>query len=780
MSALLVLLILPLKYSVRFIRAVGIDSPLIHNVSLIQYVFSSGFHFDVDNAKARLRLASYRPPTTYMHNQNIELPRVITRGELLLSERPIENAVGDAFFIIKGKAGDASNEPDGASPDPYGSVTDDQTHHPGWTTSAGDDSAQRYSRSRLINKENVKNLRPVHVVDVAAAFKGQWRINSESTPLNWGALVFWISADDRLVAANVETGEIVWQLKVPSFDYSRRGFLLDDRDAVGHATLYVPMGEFIVALDAATGRPVSDVSGNGVIRLNGAATLVSPLIWNGQLIIADYNRQAIVGIDLKSGVTQWTVPLHDERRNFTGGVPWGGMSIDRGRALLFVTTGNPRPALLGTNRPGDNKNSDSVVAIELNRKQIKWTFQEARHDLWDFDIPASPILTRITLNNRTFDVVVAVTKIGNTLILDRETGRPIFDFRLRRAPASRHINEHTATYQPDVLTPEPLIDIAFSPTMVTDVSQESRYFVQQQLSDQSTIYGRFRPPELNRDLVTFGLHGGAEWPGASISQEDGTLYVQVNMIPWVIRVYLQAPGSYRLTKIRDRQGGSLYASKCASCHLDSGNGVFESVGEAATRYVPALHGYTMLPENKSLFQVKSFGLRPDHRMTLVTQPELDELWALLETSDKTLFEHEHVDLASHWRLLLDQHGLPGSAPPWGKVVALQLSSGRKLWEVPIGEKIIDGTPVNTGSPSFGGLVATSGGLLFVVGTDDRFVRALDKDSGSTLWRYRMSAAGSAPPATFVVNGKQYICVVATGGRYHNFVDKADKLYIFSL
>jgi quinoprotein glucose dehydrogenase len=58
--------------------------------------------------------------------------------------------------------------------------------------------------------------------------------------------------------------------------------------------------------------------------------------------------------------------------------------------------------------------------------------------------------------------------------------------------------------------------------------------------------------------------------------------------------------------------------------------------------------------------------------------------------------------------------------------------------------------------------------------------AIDAASGKTLWRYKMAAAGSAPPITFSHNGRQYLCVIATGGRFHNFVDRAGKLYIFAL
>jgi quinoprotein glucose dehydrogenase len=759
----------PVRYSWGVMHTFGIDSQLTYNGALIRYMFHRRYQFDIWKIEALAHRGTGGP--IEVHNENIEQPRAITRTELLMSAEPPDTPAGDPFQIIKGISGAADTGP----ADPAGNASATPTA----AAPAAADSARRYSSLRAINRDNVKNLKLLHVVDAEALFKGQWLLNTESAPLNWGALVYWLSADDRLIAVNVETGGIAWQVKIPSFGWSRRGFLLDDHAANGRATLYVPMWEFVVALDAETGTLVRAVADGGVIPLQGS-TVLSPLLWNGQLIVALYDQQAIAGIDLKSGIRQWTVSLHDAARNFSGGTPWGGMAIDRERALLFVSTGNPRPALLGSSRPGDNRNSDSVLAIDLRRQVIRWAFQEVRHDLWDFDIPAGPILTRISANGRPYDVVVAVTKIGNTLILDRDSGRPIFDFRLRRAPGSRHVNERTAPYQPDVQQPEPLIDIEFSPAMVTNISAESRDFVARQLSEQGNLYGRFTPPELNKDLVTFGLHGGAEWHGAALSPETGMLYVPVNMIPWVIRVYLQADPRYRLAAATGRQGTSAYADKCSSCHLASGNGVFESVGEAATRYVPSLHGYSLLPGNQSLFRVGTFARRPHHQGIVVTQAELDQIWTLLETSDANLFAQGHPTVTSHWRQLLDAHGLPGSAPPWGKVVALNLSNGKKVWETPLGDKIIGGTPANTGSPSYGGLIATAGGLIFVVGTDDGYVRALDETSGETLWRYRMTAAGSAPPATFEVNGKQYVCVVATGGRFHNFAEKADKLYIFSL
>ena len=84
-----------------------------------------------------------------------------------------------------------------------------------------------------------------------------------------------------------------------------------------------------------------------------------------------------------------------------------------------------------------------------------WYFQETCHDLWNFDIAAPPILTTINRNGIRIDVVVAITKLGNTIILDRLTGEPIFDFEMHVAPVSKLPGEKTCEYQPLFKLPEP-------------------------------------------------------------------------------------------------------------------------------------------------------------------------------------------------------------------------------------------------------------------------------------------------------------------------------------
>ena len=767
LSGLIVVLLIA-RYGYAVVRTFGVDSPLARSRTVVTYYVGEVFRADVRRVLSLTQRLS--PNKAEMNNESFGEMRTPTSMEQLrFADTPA--SPGEQYRVIPGLARTETGHAKAGAPP----ALDDAALATSWANVAGGDSATRHSPLDEIRAETVGGLKLLHVVDSLSTFNSTWSGQVEVSPLFWDSTVYWISADERLIAVDVGTGAIRWAHRLPSFGYSRRGFVIDPH-ATGGPTLYVPFGRFIAGIDAKSGALTAAFGGDGIVELDGFTT-VAPIVWHGQLVVGLYDTQIVTGIDLVSGAVEWTLPLHAADRNFEGGAPWSGMAIDRPRSRLFITTGNPRPALSGISRPGDNAPSDSIIAIDLVSHSIAWTFQEVRHDLWDYDIASGPMLTRIHVDGRPFDVVVAVTKMGNTLIVDRETGRPVFDFRLSKAPAARQVHEETSPYQPDLETPEPLMDITFDPSMVTDVSPESTVSVTRQFTEHGTIFGRFVPPQLNKDLVVFGVHGGAEWHGAAIDPVREMMYVPVNMIPWMLRVYVHAKPGYSFKPAPNDAGAALYASKCASCHLPSRNGQFATSGEAATQHVPALHGYTLLPDNRALFEPLSF---VKHHQVPVTASELSQIWTTFQTWDADIFANGQPTMLYHWRQLLDHQRLPGTKPPWGKLVAMHLSTGRKVWEQPLGEKLVNGQPANTGAPSYGGVISTAGGLAFAVGTDDALVRAIDLATGETRWRYKMAAAGSAPPITFTANGKQYVCVVATGGRFHNFTDRASRLYIFGL
>jgi quinoprotein glucose dehydrogenase len=752
--------VLALRYQGAVVGTYGLTSPLAFRRVSASFVVGRTLALDSWGVSKRLN----RLLGVGMENVSVATMGSLSAADMTITSRPAAPDPTDTIVEVGLRREGRGTASSGRAVAPAGRA---------WTTSSGDTWGRKRSTLDQIRRGNVDQLVPVIEVDAETLFDDEWVSNTQAPPLTHRGMIFWITAGERLVAADVVSGEVLWDMKVPSFGYSRRGFALDVGPN-GDATLFVPFGPMMAAVDAATGSLLNEFGRGGIAQLPGP-TMVAPLVIGDEIVVASYDPQEVVGLDAETGEIRWTIPLHPEDRNFSGGAPWSGLAYDGGRGLLFVTTGNPRPALSGHTRPGDNPNSNSVIAIDLSGRRIEWAFQEVRHDLWDFDVPSGPILSTIQVDGQDYDVVIAVTKIGNTLILDRESGRPIFDFRRSRAPESTFAREQTAEYQPDVRVPEPLIDIAFDPSMITNVSPASRAFVERQVADGRAVFGRFAPPALNRDHVTFGLHGGAEWHGASVDPNSDRLYVAVNMIPWALRLYALTEQDARPEGLEKSEA---YTALCADCHRPSRDGVFVQEGEAAVEFVPSLHGYTSDPDNRSVFELDF--MTAAHDGPVATQAQLDTIWTVFEEWDRELVDRGALRLFSHWRQVLDPDGLPGSAPPWGKVVAMDLGTGAKVWEAPFGEKQLPNGIEDTGSPSYGGLISSSGGLIFATGTDDRLIRALDEETGEVVWSYRMAAAGSAPPITFEHEGRQYVAVVSTGGKFHNFVDRASRLYLFAL
>ena len=149
--------------------------------------------------------------------------------------------------------------------------------------------------------------------------------------------------------------------------------------------------------------------------------------------------------------------------------------------------------------------------------------------------------------------------------------------------------------------------------------------------------------------------------------------------------------------------------------------------------------------------------------------------------DNSLLEKNLIQLRHHWAKFLDQENLPASNPPWGKITALNIKTGKIIWETKTG-KIEDNEDLNnmTGTITYGGLATTGGGVLFSTGTPDGYVYALNSINGKVIWSYKMDAAGSCPPIIYEAEGKQYVSIVSTGGFFNEFENKDSTIYTFAL
>jgi quinoprotein glucose dehydrogenase len=136
------------------------------------------------------------------------------------------------------------------------------------------------------------------------------------------------------------------------------------------------------------------------------------------------------------------------------------------------------------------------------------------------------------------------------------------------------------------------------------------------------------------------------------------------------------------------------------------------------------------------------------------------------------------------RVIRAPSGLPCNPPPWGALVAADLASGAVRWNVPFGtvaDLLPNGISVPPGSPSLGGPIITAGGLVFIAGSMDDYLRAFDIDTGTELWKGRLPAGGQATPMTYRLrpDGRQFV-VIAAGGHGKLGTKLGDSLVAFAL
>jgi quinoprotein glucose dehydrogenase len=134
--------------------------------------------------------------------------------------------------------------------------------------------------------------------------------------------------------------------------------------------------------------------------------------------------------------------------------------------------------------------------------------------------------------------------------------------------------------------------------------------------------------------------------------------------------------------------------------------------------------------------------------------------------------------------LLSPLSLPCNPPPWGQLHAIDMRTGKVLWQVPLGttRDIAPGSQLllrGTGTPNFGGPIATASGLVFIGAAMDDYLRAFDGRSGKELWRGRLPAGGQATPMTYVWKGRQYV-VISAGGHSKSGTKRGDSVVAYAL
>ena len=413
------------------------------------------------------------------------------------------------------------------------SIEEVEKNFSNWPRSHGGFSSMRFSSLDLINKSNVKKLKLAWTFNSNDGKKG-----IEANPIVYNGLIYVPTPGNYIVCLDGSTGKEVWRYKVErGYHAAKRGLLIWNDKKNNIQRLIFTNDDQLLSLNAKNGEPIKSFGDNGIIKIGSSP--IPPVIIDNKLIVATF-RPSLEVYDLMSGKLYWKYYLREidkkifGSKDFNGGNPWGGMSADIKKGVVFITTGNPKPSFVGTSRPGKNLLANSVIAFDIKNKKKLWHFQETCHDIWNLDIAAPPILTTINKQEQRIDVVVAVTKLGNTLILDRNSGQPIFDYHMKLAPASKLIGEKTCKYQPSLKLPEPFARNEFSVDDVTELTKSGREHVLSIVKNSN--YGFFQTHEPNKNTIEYNMQGGAQWTGASVDPYKNILFVTSNNIPWIVGI----------------------------------------------------------------------------------------------------------------------------------------------------------------------------------------------------------------------------------------------------
>jgi len=642
--------------------------------------------------------------------------------------------------------------------------------HRVWARSHGDQANTRYSSLSQIDRGNVSRL------EVAWIYHSKdGKGNIQANPVIVDGVMYAPTVGKSIVAVNATTGEELWKFHPPGagegflgFGPAQRGLVYWPGDlSAGKPSvpprLFLPSGTHLYALDPRTGAPIATFGKGGRVPSQG---VVAPTLFHHILVVPNLN--IIDAFDVVTGAPLWKFALTDaaEHRWKPAAEPncWAGMAMDAVRGIAYIQVGDPhRVGGADYGRLTRDAHVNSILALDARTGRLLWSFQEIAHDIWDLDVSAPPNLVTVTQNGKRIDAVAQVTKHGNTLLLDRVTGKPLFPFRLRRAPVSKLPGGRTWPYQPDVQLPEPFARQIFTRDDVTDISPAAREFVRQQV-DQAN-FGWFEPYEEDKPTIFYGIHGGAEWTGAAFDPTSGWLYVSANNIPYLVEVSKAKPRVQRDPGVPPTPGEKVFHLYCSGCHGKDRQGL----GMA-----PSLIGVGSRLMEFEIIELLQTGRDAMPPISIVGNDREKLIDFLLERDAVKLQGSAPSKLqrnapppyvTSKFTKLFDDRGYPGVKPPWGTLNALDLNTGKLMWKVPLGEYeelIRQGIP-KTGTENFGGATVTAGGLVFCAGTRDLKIRAFDKANGQELWQYKLPFGGYAPPSTYEVDGRQYVVIAAMGG-----------------
>jgi quinoprotein glucose dehydrogenase len=614
-----------------------------------------------------------------------------------------------------------------------------------WPTYGGSSHATRYSPLSEINRDNVSRLERAWLFRTRDLPRdGNADYAPETTPLKIGKDLYLCSAMNVLIAVDAVTGLEEWRydpgVPVDAIPYSAtcRGVAFfelpgAEPDAFcGRRIIEGTLDARLIAVDARTGQPCREFGINGHVYLEEGmgrtapswVSVTSPPTIVGGIVVVGHQVLDGQAEDAPSGVIRGYDAV-------TGELAW---AWDLGR-----------PERRGKPAPGD--------AYTRGTPNM-WTIASADEELGHVYLPMGNSSVDYYGANRS----AAENRYSTALVaLDVATGTPVWHFQ----------TVHYDVWDYDLGSQPTLVDFPTAsgsvPALVLATKQGDIYILDRRtgaslfpVEERPVPCGGVEPQNLSptqpfsayHSLLMPPLREKDMWGFTPIDQlwcriqYRRSHYQGVYTPPTADRRWIQFPGY---------NGGNDWGSVA----VDVERGIL-------------VVNYNNIPNHNRLV--------PRERVNRLGVTSIDRSIGTREDApndlDPQVGAPYGIDVNAGWRVAFT--GMPCTEPPYGGIRAIELATGRTLWDRPLGTARRNGPfgipshlPFTIGTPNNGGPLVTAGGLIFIAAATDNLIRAIDIATGEVLWQDVLPAGGQATPMTYEEGGSQYLVLMAGG---HHFME----------
>ena len=613
-----------------------------------------------------------------------------------------------------------------------------------WPAYGGSNFATRYSPLDQVTRENVAELEKVWEFRTGDMPEEGEKFGNQNTPLKVGDRLLVCSALNKVSALDAASGKEFWTydpvVSTDAIGYNAtcRGLAYYEvpgaaaTDLCAARVVMNTLDARLIALDVETGQLCADFGNGGIVNLlegigdtapgfyspTSPPTIVRNIVVTASQVSDGQTREAPSGVvrgwNAETGELAWawdlgrpgdTGPL-PEGEIYTPGTPnaWTIASGDNELGLVYMPMGNSAVDYWGGDRsPEENQFSTALVALDVTDGSVRWSYQTVHYDVWDYDLGSQGTLIDYPTPDGPVPALILPTKQAEFYVFNRATGELLVNVEERPAPQGGVEPERLSPTQPFVTDFPNLLKPDLTEANMWGITPLDQLWCRIQFH-QASYAGRYTPPTSDTHWIQYpGYNGGVDWGGVAVDTQRHIMITNYNDTP----------------------------------------------------------NYNRLVPRE---EVDAMGIVPRGDPGYANNPVGTGVSPQAETP-------YGIHVNAGWRV--PGTGMLCKEPPYGGIAAIDLTTREVLWDRPFGTARSNGPfgipsmlPLDIGTPNNGGSVVTAGGLVFIAAATDNLIRAIDIDTGETIWSDVLPAGGQATPMVYEAEGRQFLVINAGG---HNFM-----------